>query len=57
MRTRPLVLAIWTFATGRRSVAEAGTYWQAQRSAVERAYPVAAAMLSGKSPDGTRAYR
>ena len=47
MRTRPLVLAVWTFATGRQTLAEAVRYWQAQRSSVEKTQPQVTAALRG----------
>jgi methyltransferase (TIGR00027 family) len=46
MYTRPLVLAAWTFATGRNPLAKAVGYWQDHKAAVDRAWPVALAALT-----------
>src|SRR5262249_42596439 len=45
MRTRPLVLAVWTYATGRSGLAEVHESWQAQRAAIDRANAAAVAAL------------
>lgn len=37
MRARPLVLACWSFVTGRRPLADAVAYWEGQRSAISQA--------------------
>lgn len=45
MTVRPAVLACWTFATGRSSVTEAGTWWSDQHRRLAKAAVRAAAVL------------
>ena len=37
MRARPLILACWAFATGRRELSDVAKQWDAQRAAIDRA--------------------
>jgi methyltransferase (TIGR00027 family) len=57
MALRPAILACWTFATGRSSVADAAAWWDRQQGNVSRTVERARAGLAGDRPERRRSGR